>query len=29
MTALHRQQNDHLSEQPRTLSLICAHTNGD
>ena len=28
MTALHRQQNDHLSEQPRTLSLISAHTNG-
>ena len=28
MTALHRQQSDHLSEQPRTLSLISAHTNG-
>ena len=29
MTALHRQQNGHLSEQLRTLSLISAHTNGD
>ncbi|MED5316004.1 MAG: hypothetical protein VYB84_08210, partial [Pseudomonadota bacterium] len=29
MTALHRQQNGHLSEQLRTLSLFSANTNGD
>jgi len=29
MTALHRQQNGHLSERLETLSLISAHTNGD